>query len=111
MQILQLCYGAAYTHPSRFIPTSGVDVRDVALVHLKALEFKKGAREEAAEFIVIAGPKENWTWEQVAEYVRTKYPALGIKLEGPFEEPPSVDTQKAGSVFGMKVEAYGGCGE
>lgn len=84
------------------IPPSGVDVRDVALAHLKALEIKTEASEEVEEFILSAGPKDNWTWEQVANFVRSKYPALQVKLEGPFEEPPDVNTQKAETVLGMR---------
>jgi nucleoside-diphosphate-sugar epimerase len=88
--------------PKPFIPLSAVDVRDVASAHLKALEVETGAGNEVEEFILSAGPKENWTWEQVAEFVRSKYPALGVKLEGPFEEPPKVDTQKAETVLGIR---------
>jgi nucleoside-diphosphate-sugar epimerase len=85
-----------------FIPASSVDVRDVALAHLKALDVETGSAGEAQEFILSAGPKQNWTWGQVAEFVRSKYPALDVELEGPFEEPPKVDTQKAENVLGMK---------
>lgn len=88
--------------PKPFIPPAGVDVRDVASAHLKALEVKAGAGGQVEEFVLSAGPKENWTWEQIAEYVRSKYPALGVKLEGPFEESGKVDTQKAEAVLGMK---------
>ncbi|POS68948.1 NAD dependent epimerase/dehydratase [Diaporthe helianthi] len=70
--------------PKAFIPANGVDVRDVALAHLKALETEAVAEGE------------------VAEFVRAKYPALDVKLEGPFEEPPVVITQKAETVLGMK---------
>ena len=90
--------------PKPFIPMSPVDVRDVAYAHLKALEVETGAGGEVEEFLLSAGPKENWTWEQVVEYVRSKYPALDVKLEGPFDEPPKVDTQRAETLLGIKWE-------
>lgn len=88
--------------PKPFIPMSAVDVRDVAAAHLKALTVKSGAIGEVQEFILSAGVKEGWTWTQVADFARAKYSALDIKLEGPFEEPPSVDTQRAEGVLGMQ---------
>jgi len=88
--------------PKAFIPSSGVDVRDVALAHLKALEVTMGARDGVDEFLLSAGPRENWTWGEVTAFVRSKYPALDVKLEGPFEEPPVVITQKAETLLGMQ---------
>lgn len=88
--------------PKPFIPLSAVDVRDVALAHLKALEVKTEAGEGVEEFLLSAGPKDHWTWGQVAEFVRSKYPALDFKLEGPFEEPPEVNTNRAETVLGIK---------
>lgn len=85
-----------------FIPMSAVDVRDIALAHLKALEVETAAGEGVEEFLLSAGPKDHWTWGQVAEFVRSKYPVLDVKLEGPLEEPPEVNTNKAETVLGIK---------
>lgn len=85
-----------------FIPMSAVDVRDVASAHLKALDVQTGSKREVEEFLLSAGLKEHWTWDQVAEFVRSKYPSFGFKLEGPFDEPPLVDTQRAENVLGMQ---------
>ncbi|KAF1358047.1 NAD dependent epimerase/dehydratase [Lizonia empirigonia] len=88
--------------PKPFIPMSAVDVRNVASAHLKALDVQTGVKGEVEEFLLSAGLKEHWTWDQVAEFVRSKYPSFDVKLEGPFEEPPQVDTQRAESVLGMQ---------
>ena len=89
-------------HSSKpFIPMSAVDVRDVASAHLKALNVQTGAKGEVEEFLLSAGPKEGWTWGGVAEFVRSKSAAFDVKLEGPFEEPPKLDTQRAERILGM----------
>ncbi|KAJ4352688.1 hypothetical protein N0V95_004013 [Ascochyta clinopodiicola] len=88
--------------PKPFIPMTSVDVRDVAAAHLKALEVQVGRTADVEEFMITAGPKQHWTWGEVAEFVREKYPSLDVKLEGPFEEPPKVDTSRAEEILGMK---------
>jgi nucleoside-diphosphate-sugar epimerase len=88
--------------PKPFIPIVAVDVRDVAAGHIKALDVKIGSTREVEEFITSAGPKEGWTWGGVADFVKEKYPAIDVKLEGPFEEPPKVDTTKAQKVLGIQ---------
>lgn len=96
-----MLWGALHS-PKPFFPLSAVDVEDVALAHLKALEVETGAGEEVEEFLLSAGSKDHWTWGQIAEFVRSKYPTLDVNLEGPFGEPPEVTTHKAETVLGMK---------
>ncbi|KZM21600.1 catalytic [Ascochyta rabiei] len=88
--------------PKPFIPMTSVDVRDVAAAHLKALDVQVGKKSDVEEFMLTAGPKQNWTWGQVAEFAREKYPSFDVKLQGPFEEPPRVDTARAEGTLGLK---------
>lgn len=88
--------------PKPPIPMSAVDVRDVASAHLKALNIKAGNAEEIEEFILNAGEKEGWKWDSVADFVKKKYEIVDVQLEGPFDKSPSVDTQRAEKVLGMK---------
>jgi nucleoside-diphosphate-sugar epimerase len=88
--------------PKPLIPMVAVDVRDVASAHLKALNVKGKLASEVEEFILSASPKDGWTWGGVADFVREKYPALDIKLEGPFDEPPKVYTQRAQEILGLE---------
>lgn len=91
---------SSLTSPQPLIPMSAVDVRDVAAAHIRALEVK-AEDGEVEEFIVCASEKEGWTWDRVAEFVKQKYEFVGVKVEGPFEQPPSVDTSKAERVLGF----------
>lgn len=83
---------------------SAVDVRDVAGAHVQALDVdaKNGQVEE---FILCAGEREGWTWDRVADFVKSKYSFVGVQLEGPFGQPPSVDTTRAESVLGINWRA------
>ncbi|KAJ4987178.1 NAD dependent epimerase/dehydratase [Stagonosporopsis vannaccii] len=88
--------------PQPMIPASGVDVRDVAAAHIRVLDVGVHGTDEVEEFLLAAGEKEGWTWDRVAEFVREKYPAVDVKLEGPFAAPPSVDSSKARKVLGLQ---------
>ncbi|KAF9692667.1 hypothetical protein EKO04_009701 [Ascochyta lentis] len=88
--------------PKPFIPMSAVDVRDVATAHLKALDVQVGNPTNVEEFLLTATPMQNWTWGQVSDFAREKYPGLDVKLEGPFEEPPNADTSRAEGVLGVQ---------
>ncbi|KAH6612576.1 NAD dependent epimerase/dehydratase [Boeremia exigua] len=90
------------TSAKPIIPMAAVDVRDVAGAHIKALNVQVGAKGEVEEFILSAGEKDGWTWSRVAEFAKEKYPSVGVQLEGPFGEPPKVDTQRAQEVLGVK---------
>ncbi len=85
-------------------PLTAVDVRDVAAAHVKALELQLEGGEKGGveEFILSAGVREGWTWENIARFVREKYPSVKVGLEGEFDEPPAVDTGKAEQVLGLK---------
>ena len=91
---------SSLTSPQPLIPMSAVDVRDVAAAHIRALEVK-AEDGEVEEFIVCASEREGWTWDRVAEFVKQKYEFVGVKVEGPFEQPPSVNTSKAERVLGF----------
>jgi nucleoside-diphosphate-sugar epimerase len=88
--------------PRPFIPMSAVDVADVASAHLKSLDVKVGQSNQVDEFILSASEKDGWTWGNVAEFVKAKYPQVKVGLEGPFDEPPKVDTQRAEQVLDIK---------
>jgi nucleoside-diphosphate-sugar epimerase len=81
---------------------SAVDVRDVASAHLKALGIKAEKPSQVEEFILSAGVEEGWTWNGVADFVRKKYPSVDVQLNGPFDKPPTVDTQRAENILGME---------
>lgn len=91
---------SSLTSPSPLIPMTAVDVRDVALAHIRALDIDAAAGG-VEEFILCAGVKEGWTWDRIAEFVRREYAFVGVEVEGPFEAPPSVDTAKAERVLGF----------
>ncbi|KAJ8116997.1 hypothetical protein OPT61_g1707 [Boeremia exigua] len=88
--------------PQPFIPIAAVDVRDVAAAHIKALDVQISAKGEVEEFLLSAGPKEGWTWGGVKDFVVEKYPAIDVKLQGPFGELPSMETDKAENALGVK---------
>lgn len=91
---------SSLTAPQPLIPMSAVDVRDVAAAHIRALNVEAG-QGGVEEFILCASEQEGWTWDRVAEFVRRKYEFVGVRVEGPFEPPPSVDTSKAERVLGI----------
>ncbi|KAF3040848.1 hypothetical protein E8E11_006374 [Didymella keratinophila] len=62
---------------------------------------KYHASKILAHRATLSCEKEGWTWDRVAEFVRQKYEFVGVKVKGPFEQPPSVDTSKAERVLGF----------
>lgn len=88
--------------PQPFIPMAGVDVRDVATAHIKALDIDVGKTSEVEEFLLSASEKDGWSWRKINEFVRQKYPAIDVKLEEPFADPPKLETQRAEKVLGLK---------
>ncbi|KAJ5614607.1 dihydroflavonal-4-reductase [Penicillium herquei] len=73
-----------------------VHVLDVADAHVKALETDI---ETGKEFILS---RPVVSWDEAAAYVNEKYPALGCKLQGPFQGGWTVDTTAADQTFGLK---------
>ncbi|KAJ5725285.1 dihydroflavonal-4-reductase [Penicillium malachiteum] len=73
-----------------------VHVRDVADAHVKALEIDI---ETGKEFILS---RPVVSWDEAVSYVKEKYPALGCKLQGPFQGGWTVDTTAADQTFGPK---------
>ncbi len=96
-----MLWGCLYSE-NPFIAASGVDVRDVALAHVRALEARFEEKNEVQEFLLSAGEEDGWSWAKIAEFVRRKYPELGIKLKGPFDAPPLVETRRAEEVLSLK---------
>lgn len=92
---------ASLTSTKPQIPMSAVDVRDVARAHISALDVP-GEQGRVDEFILCAGETQGWTWQRVADFVQARYEFVGVKVEGPFGEPPSVDASKAERVLGLK---------
>lgn len=78
------------------IGNAWVHVRDVADAHVKALETDA---ESGTEFI-LSHPKVSW--ENTANFAREKYPALGVKLQPPFDVNWEVETTAAEQILGMK---------
>ena len=93
---------ASLQAPKPPLAMSAVDVKDVAAAHLAALQIPLKGNGSVEEFLLSAGKTEGWSWDQVAEFVKKEYPAVGVTMEGPFDEPPSVDTARAQDVLGMK---------
>jgi nucleoside-diphosphate-sugar epimerase len=85
-----------------FIPAAAVDVRDVALAHVRALGANLEGKNGVQEFIVSASEKDGWSWTNVAKFVREKYPNLGTKLEGSFDAPPPIEARRAEEILGLK---------
>jgi nucleoside-diphosphate-sugar epimerase len=81
------------------IPSSGVDVKDVAAAHLKALDLKVGENSEVQEFLLSGA---GWRWDRVVDFVNEKYPNLGIKMTGPFAEDWKVETKRAEELLGVE---------
>ena len=96
-----MLWGTLYSEKPT-IPAVSVDVRDVALAHIRALEAKFEGKNEVQEFIISASDRDGWSWTKIAEFVKEKYPNLGIKLEGPFDPTPFVETPRAEEILGLK---------
>ncbi|KAJ0163984.1 putative uncharacterized oxidoreductase [Colletotrichum tanaceti] len=84
------------------VPMAPVDVRDVALAHLKALGLEIDEEHSVQEFLLSASKAAGWDWERVVSFARAKYPSLDIKLKGPYDEPPTVETKRAAELLGMQ---------
>ncbi|CAH0023741.1 unnamed protein product [Clonostachys rhizophaga] len=81
------------------IPSSFVDVRDVAVAHLKALTAPVGPRGTVTEAI-IDGPTIDW--DTIVKFVGDYYPEFPLKLSGPFPEGATMDNSRAERDFGIK---------
>ncbi|CAN9233985.1 unnamed protein product [Alternaria alternata] len=96
-----MLWGCLYSEKP-FIPAVGVDVRDVALAHVRALETKFNGNNEVQEFVLSASEKDGWSWTNIAKFAREKYPGLGTKLEGSFDAPPPVESRRAQEILGIR---------
>lgn len=85
-----------------FIPMAAVDVRDVASAHIRALDVNTKEHSAVLEVLLSAPEAVGWKWERVVEFVNKRYPALGIQLKGPFDEPPKVAFQRASELLGIQ---------
>ncbi|KAK3933686.1 hypothetical protein QBC46DRAFT_462956 [Diplogelasinospora grovesii] len=83
------------------IPSSFVDVRDVALAHLRSIDAKLG-EEGGGVTEYLLESKPGVTWKDVVGFVKDKYPQVDVKLTGPFDEPFSSDTSRAEKDLGIK---------
>lgn len=84
------------------IPMSAVDVRDVASAHVKALQTIFETTAQVEEFLLSASEADGWTWGGVASFVRERYPTLKIKLNGKFNAPPVIETERAEKLLGLQ---------
>ncbi|CAN9423791.1 unnamed protein product [Alternaria alternata] len=96
-----MLWGCLYSEKP-FIPAVGVDVRDVALAHVRALETKLDGNNEVQEFVLSASEKDGWSWTNIAKFAQEKYPGLGTKLEGSFDAPPPVESRRAQEILGIR---------
>ncbi|GKT66922.1 NAD dependent epimerase/dehydratase [Colletotrichum tofieldiae] len=84
------------------VPMAPVDVRDVALAHLRALNLDVNRQSNVQEFLLSAPEAGGWKWERVVEFVNEKYPDLKIQLKGPFGEIPKLEAKRATELLGIK---------
>ncbi|GKT46140.1 ketoreductase azaE [Colletotrichum spaethianum] len=84
------------------VPMVSVDVRDVALAHLRALDLDFNGQSAVQEFLLSAPESSGWKWERVIEFVGRKYPELNIQLKGPFDEASKVDVNRATELLGIQ---------
>jgi len=96
-----MLWGSLYSE-TPIIPALGVDVRDVARAHVRALDAKFEGKNGVQEFIISATEKEGWSWTNIVKFVKKKYPSFGTKLEGPFVASPSIETSRAEEILGLK---------
>ncbi|KAH7020683.1 NAD dependent epimerase/dehydratase [Macrophomina phaseolina] len=88
--------------PAALIPMAGVDVRDVASAHVRALrpaDAELGEKGRVAEFVISA---PDWTWQGVVDFVKKKYPGLGVTLDGSSGPDFKIRTERAEKVLGIK---------
>ncbi|KAJ5166299.1 dihydroflavonal-4-reductase [Penicillium canariense] len=78
------------------LSSTWVHVRDVADAHVKVLETDV---KSGTEFILS---RPATSWEEVASFVKSKYPALGCQLQPPFESGWTVETTGAEQNLGIK---------
>ncbi|KAI3321858.1 NAD(P)-binding protein [Xylariaceae sp. AK1471] len=71
------------------IPATFVDVRDVAVAFIRAMD---GNIRTRSEYILSSHP---FTWQNVVDFVKARYPALGLKLTPPFNIWLAVDNKPA----------------
>ncbi|KAK2037666.1 hypothetical protein LZ31DRAFT_560237 [Colletotrichum somersetense] len=83
------------------MPMVAVDVRDVALAHLRALDLDVKEQSTVQEF-VLSAPDAGWEWDRVVEFTREKYPHLDIQLKGPFEKVSKGKSDRATKLLGIQ---------
>jgi nucleoside-diphosphate-sugar epimerase len=71
------------------VPPVFVDVRDVALAFIRILD---GDIRNGSEFILSSDP---FTWQDVADFVKSRYPTVELKLTPPFNIGVTVDNKPA----------------
>ncbi|UPL02888.1 hypothetical protein LCI18_013822 [Fusarium solani-melongenae] len=81
------------------IPSSLVDVRDVALAHLRALKAPISGQGSVTEFILCGKP---FDWAELVAFVQKKYPEFPLKLTGPFHQGLTPDTKRAERDLGIE---------
>ncbi|PHH85647.1 hypothetical protein CDD83_119 [Cordyceps sp. RAO-2017] len=81
------------------MPSSVVDVRDVAQALLRALTAPVNVGAGLTEAI-IGGPP--FDWEDLVAFVRARYPTLPLKLTGPFQPGLYPDASRAERDWGIK---------
>ncbi|KZL76635.1 nad dependent epimerase dehydratase [Colletotrichum incanum] len=81
---------------------ASVDVRDVALAHLIALDVDVNGQSIVQEFVLSTPEAAGWKWERVVQFVEERYPDLKIRLKGPFDETTKMDTKRATELLGIR---------
>ncbi|RAK98763.1 NAD(P)-binding protein [Aspergillus ibericus CBS 121593] len=89
-------FWASITSGKTRIANAWVHVSDVADAHVKVLETDiKGGTE-----FILSRP--SISWEQVAKFIKSNYPAVDCKLEPPFEGNWKIDTTAADRILGIQ---------
>lgn len=81
-----------------------VDVRDVALAHVRALKVDTEGRKRVQEFMLSTREENGRSWTDVTRFVQGEYPSLSAKLKGQFPPSPTTGRRRAEDILGIKFE-------
>ncbi|TAQ89948.1 hypothetical protein B7494_g1731 [Chlorociboria aeruginascens] len=98
-----LFWMSLFSEQQPLIPSAWVHVQDVADAHIKLLDTPV---ESGKEFIL--SEHETFPWEEAVDFIKAKYPNLGIKIKPPFEGEWKVDiTVEVNDIFSSVIVTSG----
>ncbi|KAK4447137.1 putative reductase [Podospora aff. communis PSN243] len=80
-------------------PAAFVDVRDVSSALLRSLDLEVEKGVPVTEILVNGNPT---SWDEIIKFVKTRYPMVEVKLQGPFDAPFTADTSRAEKNLGIR---------